>query len=43
MIGSGTILTFAASLIFPGILVKTKAKLEGRKGPSFLQPLFDIG
>jgi formate hydrogenlyase subunit 4 len=43
MNGLGTILTFAASLIFPGILIKTKAKLEGRKGPSLLQPLFDIG
>ncbi len=43
MIGFGTILTFVASLIFPGILIKTKAKLEGRKGPGFLQPLFDIG
>jgi formate hydrogenlyase subunit 4 len=43
MLGLGTILTFAVSLIFPGILVKTKAKLEGRKGPGFFQPLFDIG
>ena len=42
MIGSGTILTFVASLIFPGIVIKTKARLEGRKGPGFLQPLFDI-
>ncbi|MFM9908108.1 MAG: respiratory chain complex I subunit 1 family protein [Chitinophagaceae bacterium] len=42
MIGIGTIVTFAASLIFPGILVKTKAKLEGRKGPGLLQPLYDI-
>jgi formate hydrogenlyase subunit 4 len=42
MIASGTILTFVASLIFPGILIKTKAKLEGRKGPGLLQPLFDI-
>ena len=43
MIGSGTILTFVASLFFSGIVIKTKAKLEGRKGPGFLQPLFDIG
>ena len=42
MIALGTILTFAASLIFPGIIIKTKAKLEGRKGPGLLQPLFDI-
>ena len=43
MMGLGTILTFAVSLIFPGVLVKTKARLEGRKGPGLLQPLFDIG
>lgn len=43
MIALGTILTFAASLIFPGIVVKTKTRLEGRKGPGLLQPLFDIG
>jgi len=43
MIASGTILTFVASLIFPGILLKTKARLEGRKGPGLFQPLFDIG
>jgi formate hydrogenlyase subunit 4 len=42
MIGSGTILTFLASLIFPGIVIKTKAKLEGRKGPGLLQPFKDI-
>ena len=42
MIGAGTILTFLASLIFPGIVIKTKAKLEGRKGPGFLQPFLDI-
>ncbi len=43
MIGAGTILTFVASLFFSGIVIKTKAKLEGRKGPGLLQPLFDIG
>ena len=40
MIGSGTILTFVASLIFPGIVIKTKAKLEGRKGPGLLTASF---
>jgi formate hydrogenlyase subunit 4 len=43
MIAWGTILTIASSLIFPGIVMKTKARLEGRKGPGLLQPLFDIG
>lgn len=43
MIALGTILTIVVSLIFPGIVIKTKAKLEGRKGPGLLQPLFDIG
>jgi len=42
MIATGTILTFVASLISPGILNKTKARLEGRKGAGLLQPLFDI-
>lgn len=36
-------MTFAASLLFPGVIIKTKAKMEGRKGPGLLQPLFDIG
>jgi formate hydrogenlyase subunit 4 len=43
MMALGTLLTIISSLIFPGILVKTKAKLEGRKGPGLLQPLYDIG
>jgi len=43
MIAWGTILTIVSSLIFPGIVIKTKATLEGRKGPGLLQPLFDIG
>src|SRR5258706_9193138 len=43
MIAWGIILTIASSLIFPGIVMKTKATLEGRKGPGLLQPLFDIG
>jgi formate hydrogenlyase subunit 4 len=31
-----------ASLIFPGIIAMTKAKLGGRKGPGLFQPLSDI-
>lgn len=31
-----------ACVIFPGIIVKTKAKFCGRKGPGILQPWFDI-
>ncbi len=42
MIALGTLMTFAASLILPGVLIMTKAKLEGRKGPGLWQPLFDI-
>jgi len=43
MIAWGTLLTIASSLIFPGIVMKTKARLEGRKGPGLFQPLLDIG
>lgn len=42
MIALGTILTFASCLLFPGVIMKTKARMEGRKGPGLLQPLFDI-
>lgn len=42
MIALGSIFTIAVSLIFPGVLVKTKARAEGRKGPGLFQPLFDI-
>lgn len=35
-------LIIVVSLIFPGIIVRTKAKLAGRKGPSFWQPIWDI-
>ncbi|MDZ4714479.1 MAG: NADH-quinone oxidoreductase subunit H [Cytophagales bacterium] len=31
-----------ACVIFPGIIIKTKAKFSGRKGPGILQPWFDI-
>jgi formate hydrogenlyase subunit 4 len=30
------------SLLFPGIIVKVKAKVSGRKGPGLLQPILDI-
>jgi len=43
MIAWGTLLTILSSLFFQGIVIKTKATLEGRKGPGLLQPLFDIG
>ena len=42
MIALSILLTIAVGLIFPGIIVMTKAKLGGRKGPGLLQPLFDI-
>ena len=38
----GFILIVAAGLIFPGIILVTKAKLSGRKGPGILQPFFDV-
>jgi len=31
-----------ASIFFPGVIVKTKAKFSGRKGPGILQPWYDI-
>lgn len=36
------ILILLTSLLFPGIVVKTKALLSGRKGPGLWQPMFDI-
>ncbi|HOM36622.1 MAG: NADH-quinone oxidoreductase subunit H [Bacteroidales bacterium] len=30
------------SLIFPGIIVRTKSVLSGRKGPSIVQPIYDL-
>ena len=36
------ILIILASLIFPGTILVTKAKLSGRKGPGLLQPIFDV-
>ena len=31
-----------SAIFFPGVIVKTKAKFCGRKGPGILQPWFDI-
>ncbi|RUT79828.1 formate hydrogenlyase [Ancylomarina longa] len=38
----GIILTLILSVLFPGIIAITKAKVSGRKPPFILQPLFDI-
>jgi formate hydrogenlyase subunit 4 len=35
-------LIILTSLLFPGIIVKVKAKVSGRKGPGLLQPIQDI-
>jgi formate hydrogenlyase subunit 4 len=39
----GPILILLTSLLFPGIIVKVKAMVSGRKGPGLLQPMLDIG
>src|SRR5258708_14048213 len=36
------ILLLTASVFFPGVIVKVKAKFSGRKGPGILQPWLDI-
>jgi formate hydrogenlyase subunit 4 len=36
------LLLLIASTFFPGVIVKTKAKLSGRKGPGIVQPWLDI-
>jgi len=36
------LLLLITALLFPGIVSVVKAKIVGRKGPSVLQPLFDI-
>ncbi|MCR4290335.1 MAG: NADH-quinone oxidoreductase subunit H [Candidatus Scalindua sp.] len=41
MNGLGFLLSIVSSLLFPGIIAVTKAKLSGRKGPGIFQPLFD--
>jgi len=35
-------LIILTSLLFPGIIVKVKARVSGRKGPGLLQPILDI-
>lgn len=39
---TGIFLIIASGLIFPGIIGKVKAKIVGRKGPGFFQPVRDI-
>ena len=36
------ILILTAAIYFPGVIVKVKAMFSGRKGPSLLQPWYDI-
>ncbi len=36
------IIILLTSLLFPGIIVKVKAMVSGRKGPGLLQPMLDI-
>jgi formate hydrogenlyase subunit 4 len=36
------VLILLTSLLFPGIIVKVKAMVSGRKGPGLLQPMYDI-
>ncbi|MFQ5686485.1 MAG: respiratory chain complex I subunit 1 family protein [Candidatus Scalindua sp.] len=42
MNGLGFLLSIVSSLLFPGIIAITKAKMSGRKGPGIFQPLFDV-
>jgi formate hydrogenlyase subunit 4 len=42
MKAAGIIMIFLASLIFPGIITRVKSIASGRKGPSLLQPIYDI-
>jgi formate hydrogenlyase subunit 4 len=39
---TGIILILLTAIIFPGIIGVIKAKIGGRKGPSVLQPLYDV-
>lgn len=38
----GFLLAVVSSLVFPGVISITKAKMSGRKGPGILQPLYDV-
>ncbi|MEK6767197.1 MAG: NADH-quinone oxidoreductase subunit H [Planctomycetota bacterium] len=42
MNGLGFLLSIVSSLLFPGIIAVTKAKMSGRKGPGIFQSLFDV-
>ncbi len=39
---TGIILTILTAVIFPGIILRTKSIVSGRKGPGLFQPLKDI-
>ena len=39
---AGIILIIAAAIFFPGMILRTKSLLSGRKGPGILQPMLDI-
>jgi formate hydrogenlyase subunit 4 len=39
---TGVILTILAAVIFPGIILRTKSILSGRKGPGVFQPIYDL-
>lgn len=36
------LLIFLASVFFSGIIVRVKSKTQGRRGPSLLQPMYDV-
>ena len=38
----GIILILTAAIFFPGIILRTKSMLSGRKGPGIMQPIKDI-
>lgn len=39
---TGVLIILLTALLFPGIIVKVKALVSGRKGPGLLQPMLDI-
>ncbi|MGB8359634.1 MAG: NADH-quinone oxidoreductase subunit H [Bacteroidales bacterium] len=39
---AGFVLILIAAFFFPGVILRTKSILSGRKGPGFLQPVKDI-
>ncbi len=40
---TGILLILVAAFFFPGVILRTKSLLSGRKGPGILQPIRDIG